>query len=135
MNGLSHDPRLLDDLLTWQESTFVANPSTARKYAPLFTQQFFAKPSTLGPLRSLAGNLFSAVAGYDAARVPSLKSLAMPVHIIWGAKDPNLSISVADALHQEIPNSTLTVFPNAHHNLMLDDPTQFAAAIRSAANG
>ena len=135
MNGLSHDPRLLDDLLTWQESTFFANPSTAGKFIPLFTQQFLAKPSTLGPLRSLAGNLFSAVAGYDAARVSSLKSLTMPVHIIWGAKDPNLGLNVADALQQEIPQSTLTVFPNAHHNLMLDDPTQFAAAIRSAATG
>jgi pimeloyl-ACP methyl ester carboxylesterase len=90
MNGLSHDPRLLDDLLTWQESTFVASPATARKYAPCFIQQFLAKPSTLGPLRSLAGNLFSAVVGYDVARVPSLKSLTMPVHAIWGAKDPNL---------------------------------------------
>jgi haloalkane dehalogenase len=135
MNGLSHDPRLLDDLVTWQESTFFANPTTARKFIPLFTQQFLAKPSTLGPLRSLAGNLFSAVAGYNAARVSSLKSLTMPIHIIWGAKDPNLGINVADALQQEIPQSTLTIFPNAHHNLMLDDPTQFAAAIRSAANG
>jgi haloalkane dehalogenase len=135
MNGLTHDPRLLDDLLTWQESTFFTNPSTARKFIPLFTQQFIAKPSTLGPLRSLAGNLFSAVAGYDAARVSNLKSLTMPVHIIWGAKDPNLGANVADALQQEIPHSTLTVLPNAHHNLMLDDPTQFAAAVRSAATG
>jgi haloalkane dehalogenase len=135
MNGLSHDPRFLGDLLSWQESTFFTNPSTARKFAPLFTQQFLAKPSTLGPIRSLAGNLFSAVAGYDAARVSRLKSLTMPVHIIWGAKDPNLGLNVADVLHLEIPNSTLTVFPNAHHNLMLDDPAQFAAAIRSAATG
>ena len=124
MNGLSHDPRLLDDLLTWQESTFFADPSTAGKFIPLFTQQFLAKPSTLGPLRSLAGNLFSAVAGYDATRVSRLKSLTMPVHIIWGAKDPDLGLNVADALQQEIPQSTLTVFPNAHHNLMLDDPTR-----------
>jgi haloalkane dehalogenase len=135
MNGLSHDPRLLSDLLTWQESTFFTNPSTARKFIPLFTQQFLAQPSTLGPIRSLAGNLFSAVAGYDAARVSRLKSLTMPVHIIWGAKDPNLGVNVADALQQEIPHSTLSVFPNAHHNLMLDDPTQFAAAVRAAATG
>ena len=135
MNGLSHDPRLLDDLLTWQESTFFADPSTAGKFIPLFTQQFLAKPSTLGPLRSLAGNLFSAVAGYDATRVSRLKSLTMPVHIIWGANDPDLGLNVADALQQEIPQSTLTVFPNAHHNLMLDDPTQFAASVRSAATG
>jgi haloalkane dehalogenase len=134
MKGLSNDPRLLDDLLTWQESTFISNRSTARKFIPLFTQQFVAKPSTLAPLRSFAGNLFSAVTN-DAVRVPSLKSLAVPVHIVWGAKDPNLNLKVAEALHQEIPHSTLTIFANARHNLMLDDPTQFAAAIRSAATG
>jgi pimeloyl-ACP methyl ester carboxylesterase len=134
MKGLSSDPRLLGDLLTWQESTFVANRSTAQKFIPLFTQQFLTKPSTLGPLRSLAGNLFSAVTN-DAARVPSLESLAVPVHIVWGARDPNLNLNVADALHQDIPNSTITVFTNAHHNLMLDDPKQFAAIVRSAASG
>ena len=134
MNGLSNDPRLLDELLTWQESTFISNRSTARKFIPLFTRQFLAKPSTLGPLRSFAGDLFSAVTK-DAARVPSLKSLAVPVHIVWGAKDPNLNLSVAEALHQEITNSTLTIFPNARHNLMLDDPTLFAAIVRSAASG
>jgi haloalkane dehalogenase len=131
MNGLSNDPRLLSDLLTWQESTMFANRATAQKFIPLFTQQFLAKPSTLGPLRSFAGNLFSAVTN-DAARVPSLSSLAVPVHIVWGARDPNLNLNIAEALHQEIPHSTLTVFPNAHHNVMMDDPAQFAAIVRSA---
>ena len=135
MNGLSTDSRLLDELLTWQESSFDGNRTIAREFASLFTQQFLAKPSTLGPLRSLAGNIIYAVGSYDAARVSSLKSLTVPVRIIWGARDPDLSLNLADALHQEIPDSTLTVFPNAYHNLMLDDPTQFAAAIRSAATG
>jgi haloalkane dehalogenase len=110
MNGLSTDPRLLSDLLTWQESTMFANRATAQKFIPLFTQQFLGKPSTLGPLRSFAGNLFFAVTN-DAARVPSLSSLAVPVHIVWGARDPNLNLNIAEALHQEIPHSTLTVFP------------------------
>ena len=133
MNGLSNDPRLLSDLLTWQESAFDGNRTIARKFNPLFTQQFLANPSTLGPLRSFTSNLFTAVTN-DAARVPNLTSLAAPVHIVWGAEDPNLNLNVADALHQEIPDSTLTVLHNAHHNLMLDDPTQFAAIVRSAAS-
>jgi haloalkane dehalogenase len=133
MNGLSTDPRLLGDLLTWQESSFDGNSKIAREFAPLFTQQFLANPSTLGPLRSLAGNLFSAVAS-DAARVSSLKTLAVPVYIAWGARDPNLNLNIADVLHEEIPQSTLTIFPHAYHNLMLDDPTQFAAIVRSAAS-
>ena len=133
MNGLSSDPRLLSDLVAWQESAFDGNRTIARKFNPLFTEQFLANPSTLGPLRSFAGNLFSAVT-YDGTRVPSLKSLDVPVHIVWGAEDPNLNLNVADALHQEIPDSTLTVLHDAHHNLMLDDPTQFAAIFRSAAS-
>lgn len=131
MNGLSSDPRLLDDLLTWQESTFFANPAVARRFIPLFTQQFLTQPSTLGPLRSFAGNLFAAVTA-DAARVPSLESLTVPTHLIWGARDPNLNLNIARALHREIPHSTLTVLPNAHHNVMLDDPGRFASVITSA---
>ena len=131
MNGLSNDPRLLSDLLTWQESTMFANRATARKFIPLFIRQFLGEPSTLGPLRSFAGNLFSAVTN-DAARVPGLSSLAVPVHIVWGARDPNLNLNIAEALHQEIPHSKLTVFPNAHHNVMMDDPAQFAGIVRSA---
>jgi pimeloyl-ACP methyl ester carboxylesterase len=131
MNGLSTDPRLLNDLLTWQESTFFANPSIARTYTPLFTHQFLAHPSTLGPLRSLAGNLFAAVTT-DATRLRSLQSLPVPVHLIWGARDPNLNLRIARVLHQEIPHSTLTVLPNAHHNVPLDEPTRFASTILSA---
>lgn len=131
MSGLATDPRLLDDLLTWQESAFTANPAVAREYTPLFTRQFLAHPSTLGPLRSLTANLFTAVVN-DEARLPSLESLSVPVHIVWGAQDPNLNLSVAHYLHQQIPHSTLTVFPDAHHNLMLDDPRPFASAITAA---
>jgi haloalkane dehalogenase len=131
MNGLSSDRRLLDDLLTWQESTFFANPAVARRFVPLFTHQFLTRPSTLRPLRSLTGNLLAAVTS-DATRLPSLETLPVPVHLIWGAHDPNLDLNIAHALHQEIPHSTLIVLPNAHHNVMLDDPSRFASVITSA---
>jgi pimeloyl-ACP methyl ester carboxylesterase len=131
MTGLSSDPRLLHDLLTWQESSFDGNPAIAREFAPVFTRQFLAHPSTLGPLRSFTGNLFAAVTS-DSARLPSLESLSVPVHIVWGAHDPELNLSVARYLHQQIPHSTLTVFPDAYHNVMLDDPKQFAAVVTSS---
>lgn len=134
MTGLSSDPRLLNDLLTWQESTFDGNATLAREFAPLFTRQFLTHPSSLGPLRSFAGNLFAAVTS-DATRLPSLESLSVPVHIVWGAHDPDLNLSVANYLHQQIPHSTLTVFRNAYHNVMLDDPKQFAAAVTSSMAG
>ncbi len=131
-NGLSTRPRLLEDLLRWQESTFFADPAVARRFIPLFTGQFLTRPSTLPALRSLAGNLFAAVTA-DSARLSSLGSLTVPVHILWGAHDPNLNLNIARALHAEIPGSTLTVLASAHHNLMLDEPATFASAIASAA--
>lgn len=131
MNGLSTDRQLLKAFLTWQESTFFASRSVARRFTPLFVQQFLARPSSLGPLRSLGGNLFAAVEG-DGARVQQLESLRAPVHLIWGARDPNLNLTIAHALHGEIPDSTLTVLPNAHHNAPLDDPKQFASTILHA---
>ncbi len=131
MTGLSTDSRLLDDLLTWQESTFDGNGTIAREFAPLFTQQFLAQPSTFGPLRSLTANLFAAVTS-DAARLPSLQSLSVPVHIVWGAHDPDLNLTVARYLHQQIPDSTLTIFSDAYHNVMLDDPKRFAAVVASS---
>ena len=93
MNGLSTDPRLLDDLLTWQESTFIENPAVARQFIPLFTQQFLTRPSSLGPLRSLAGNLFAAVA-HDASRLPSL-TLSMSPPISSGAHATQISTSTS----------------------------------------
>jgi haloalkane dehalogenase len=134
MQGLAHDRQLLKAFLDWQESTFFADPRVARTYTPLFTGQFLARPSSLGPLASLAGNLFAAVAG-DAARLTSLRSLTVPVHIVWGAHDSNLGLNVARYLHRHIPTSTLTVLPHAHHYLMFDDPRAFAAAITQAAAG
>lgn len=132
MRGLAASPRLLDDLLTWQESTFIASPAIARRFTPLFTRQFLQRPSTLGALSSLAGDLFSAVAR-NAARLPALDSLNVPVRIVWGARDPTLGLTVAESLHRFIPDSSLAVFRAARHNLMLDAPAKFASAILRAA--
>jgi hypothetical protein len=44
---------------------------------------------------------------------------------------PNLNLSIARYLRQQIPPARSTVFPDAY-NVMLDDPTQFASVITSA---
>jgi pimeloyl-ACP methyl ester carboxylesterase len=70
-------------------------------------------------------------AGASSRPLSVSTSLPVPVHLIWGARDPNLNLKIARAVHQEIPHSTLTVLPNAHHNVPLDDPTRFASTILS----
>ena len=72
--------------------------------------------------------MFAAVTG-DAARVPRFASLTdAGSHHLGRRRDPDLDLNVSRALHYEIPHSTLTVLLNAHHNMMLDDPTASHAA-------
>ena len=137
MNGLSNDPRLLDDLLTWQESTFDGNRINRAEVHRLCSPSSSSpNPAHSGPLRSFAGNHHLRRSAATTLPASQVSSPSPCLFTSSGAPRIPISVSsVADALHQEIPDSTLTVFPNAHHNLMLDDPTQFAAAIRSAATG
>jgi hypothetical protein len=40
-----------------------------------------------------------------ASHVPSLKSRAIPVHIIWGAHDPSLNLSIAGTSTRRSPRA------------------------------
>ena len=132
LDGLGQHPALLKALLDWQESTLFEHPADARALILFFTDQFLAHPSTYTPLRSLTSNLLDAAGAYDAARVPQLAQLGPITHIVWGAKDPDLNVRIADFLHTSMPGSTLKIQPHAHHNLMIDEPGRFASVILTA---
>lgn len=44
-----------------------------------------------------------------------LPAIATPVHIISGRFDPNVPVADAEALHKQLPNSTLTVLECGHY--------------------
>ena len=102
----------------------------AAEFIPLFRDQFLTRPSSYGPLRSLAADTFATVAA-DAGRVSQLAELGSLTHLVWGAQDPDINLNIARSLHSELVGSTLTILRRAHHNVMLDDPAAFAAAILS----
>jgi pimeloyl-ACP methyl ester carboxylesterase len=128
VDALGQQPALFRALFDWEEGTFVSSRRVADAFIPLFSRQFFTRPSSYWPLRSLAANTFATVAA-DAGRVAQLAGLGPRAHLVWGAKDPDLNLNVARSLHSELAGSTLTVLPHAHHNVMLDAPGQVASVI------
>lgn len=67
-----------------------------------------------------------------ADATPLLGQIHVPTAIIVGEHDTVTPLSDAQALHQGIANSTLTVIPNAAHLSNLEAPEAFNAALRAA---
>ncbi len=128
VDALGQEPALFRALFDWEEGTFVSSRKVAAAFTPLFSRQFFTRPSSYWPLRSLAANAFATVAA-DAGRVGQLAKLGPRAHLVWGAEDPNLNLNIAHSLHSELVGSTLMVLPHAHHNVMLDGPAHVAWVI------
>jgi len=60
---------------------------------------------------------------------PLLPSVKVPVSIIWGEQDAWLAPTLAERLHELIPNSDLIMLPETGHFAMEDSSREVAAAI------
>jgi pimeloyl-ACP methyl ester carboxylesterase len=60
------------------------------------------------------------------ARLPLI---AQPTSVVWGERDPWLSVRVAERLRESIPGATLDVIAGARHFSPEDAPARVAAAI------
>jgi pimeloyl-ACP methyl ester carboxylesterase len=58
-----------------------------------------------------------------------LKDIVSPTAIVWGERDPFLSLELAKRLHGAIPGSTLEIVPDARHFLPEESAHAVAAAI------
>lgn len=58
-----------------------------------------------------------------------LATLQTPTHLLWGARDAWLEPGKAEQLRKLLPNSGLTLIPNAGHFAMEDAPEEVAAAL------
>ncbi len=56
---------------------------------------------------------------------PKLPELDLPVHLVVGALDERFR-AIAEAMNAELPRATLTVVPNAGHNVLLEAPEALA---------
>ena len=60
---------------------------------------------------------------------PLLPSIEVPVSIVWGEQDAWLAPTLAERLHELIPNSDLIMLPETGHFAMEDSPREVAAAL------
>jgi len=60
---------------------------------------------------------------------PLLKSISVPVRIVWGERDAWLAPALAERLHETIPNSDLVLLPETGHLAMEDSPKEVAEAL------
>lgn len=112
------------------QKPFFTRRADADRFIPRFAKQFTGPKSSLAPLRSLTANLFLAVQA-NGQRLAELKKMQTPLHLIWGARDPDLSLAIPRELQANAPGSTLTVLARARHNLQIDEPARVAALLNS----
>jgi 3-oxoadipate enol-lactonase len=67
----------------------------------------------------------------DADLRAYLPSLRVPAAIVVGEEDYATPVAMARALHEALPQSTLTVLPQARHLTPLEHPDRIAAELRS----
>ena len=66
----------------------------------------------------------------DDAR-PLMKTLTMPVFLIWGEHDPLVPLTYARQMLEEMPHAKLRVIPRAGHVPMWENPRAFNEALLS----
>ena len=55
--------------------------------------------------------------------------LGKPVLIIWGEKDQQIPLKLAQRLHRDIPESRLVIIPDAGHLVLFDAPEAVGSAL------
>ncbi len=66
---------------------------------------------------------------YSNSVASDLKTMGKPTLIIWGEKDAQFPLKLAQRLHREIVESRLVIVPEAGHMILFDAPEQVASAL------
>jgi pimeloyl-ACP methyl ester carboxylesterase len=67
---------------------------------------------------------------YDG-ELAALAGQALPVSLVWGDDDPEVPLTVAEALAARIPGAALTVCPGAGHLTPLTVPEALRTAVEA----
>jgi len=96
---------------------------------PLISDNFIAQPGAGPAFVQLAAEFFDEHAR-NAEHLTALRTLDIPVKLIWGEYDPYITVAVAERRRSQLRNASLTVIP-AGHWLQADEPAQVAKAMLS----
>jgi pimeloyl-ACP methyl ester carboxylesterase len=136
--AVAQSPEQFGWLLNWQKQKFQgALPETQRPHfeeflGPLISKNFLDQPSSGPAFVQLAAQFFDAHI-QNAKRLPELKTLDVPVKLIWGQFDPYITMAVAERRKSQLKRPSLTVVP-AGHWLQIDEPQQVATVMLSEAS-
>jgi pimeloyl-ACP methyl ester carboxylesterase len=110
------------------------------QWADSYLAGFFGRsvpPETVAAARTMmldvrpagARSMLAAFASADLRAV--LPTIAVPTLLIYGAQDARAPREVAEALHAAIPGSRLILIPAAGHDVNLEAPEDYNAAVRA----
>jgi haloalkane dehalogenase len=131
--SIAQSPDQFGWLLRWQQTKFLQSLPDSQKphfnafIGPLISDNFTVQPGAGPAFVQLAAQFF-AEHTRNAARLPALKALDVPVKLIWGKYDPYIAVAVAERRKLQLKNASLTVIP-AGHWLQSDEPAQVARAM------
>jgi haloalkane dehalogenase len=135
--AIAQSPQQFAWLLTWQQKGFRnALPASLQEHfdavtAPLIANNFIQQPSSGPAFVQLAAHFFEELAR-NTARLPELKTIDVPVKVIWGELDPYITSDVAKDRVSHFRHGSLDLLP-AGHWVQSDLPEQVAKAMLSEA--
>jgi haloalkane dehalogenase len=133
--AIAQSPEQFGWLLDWQRQKFRDSLTEAHKprfdafLGPLIADNLVSQPSS-GPAFVQLAAQFSDAHVQNARRLPELKTLDVPVKLIWGSHDPYLTVAMAERRMSQLKHASLTLVP-AGHWLQVDEPEQVAKAMLS----
>ena len=95
----------------------------ARGYASLAEPR--RRKAFLATLRSVIGTEGQQISASDRLYLAE----AVPVLIVWGARDPIIPARHGEDAHRALPGSRLEIFEGAGHMLQLEQPSRFIAVL------
>jgi haloalkane dehalogenase len=133
--AIAQSPEQFGWLLKWQQKKFLDPLPEAQKphfstfIGPLISDNFIVQPGSGPAFVQLAAEFFDEQAR-NAKHLTALKTLDIPVKLIWGQYDSYITVTVAERRRSQLKNASLTVIP-AGHWLQADEPAQVAKAMLS----
>lgn len=106
-------------LLGWQKDKFSAQQPTDQRdrfnvaVGQVIADNFIVQPGSGPAFMSLASHFFAELAR-NSKRLPELKTLDMPIKVIWGELDPYITADVGRDRASHFKNASLHLLPAGH---------------------
>lgn len=134
-SAIAVDPAQFGWLLRWQQGRFAASLSPAQRVrfeqviGPLIADNFIRQPGA-GPAFAQMTAAFHAELQLNSGRLDLLRTLDMPVKVIWGIADPYLTMEMGRERAARFRHGTFHPIA-AGHWLQSDEPTLVAREMLS----